>query len=51
MTQEEYNILVEQSQPHKKFRVNWNSFSSEDFGKTFLSKVTPITGNTFRIYD
>lgn len=36
MTQEEYDKLVEQSQPHKKFKTSWGYYKSNEFRETFL---------------
>lgn len=51
MTQEKFDKLVEQSQPHKIFNTEWNKYFSLQFADTFLPKVKGYQGKGMRIYD
>ncbi|TDQ28601.1 hypothetical protein [Tenacibaculum caenipelagi] len=51
MTQEEFDKLVEQSQPHKVFNTEWNKYYSLQFADTFLPQVGGYQGKGMQIYD
>ncbi|WP_204344622.1 HET-C-related protein [Psychroserpens algicola] len=51
MTQEEYNKLIEQCQPHPVFNRTWKSYSSVDYAATFLFKVKGQIDESTYVFD
>jgi len=51
MTIEEFESLVENSQPHEVFKNDWNTFYSLDFADTFLPKTNGYTAKGVYFYD
>jgi len=51
MTSEEFQKLVEQSQPHKVFKNDWATFYPIDFADTLLPNVPGYVGKAVWMYD
>ena len=51
MTQEEYNSLLLQTQPHSAFNTSWGSYNISEFGEIFLPNVNSIKENRMILKD
>lgn len=51
MTQDEYNQLLTVTLPNTRFKRDWFSYSSFDFGQTFLPNIKKSYGVDLSLYD
>ncbi|MDB5227240.1 MAG: hypothetical protein JWN78_1433 [Bacteroidota bacterium] len=51
MTEEEFNNLIENCQPHKIFKTNWGTFYPDDFAETLLPNVNELEAKAVKMFD
>jgi hypothetical protein len=51
MTQSEYDLLMQNAEPHQVFELGWGSYSSANLAATFLPKITPVGRTFLKLYD
>ena len=51
MTNEKFQEIVDNSQPHKVFELNWSKYYSIDFADTFLPKADGHTAKALHFFD
>ena len=51
MTQKEFDKITQNSQPHKVYKTDWNSYYTLKFADTFLPKATGYVANALTVFD